>query len=237
MFFRINKKTDEIEKMFDSISKEYDCLNKIITFGTDANNKNEIASLIEEKKPSKVLDIATGTGDIPIELSKIKNCQITGIDISKKMIEIGEKKIKNKNLSSKITLEVGNAERLKYINNNFDVVTICFGVRNFQYLDRCLNEVYRVLKNSGSLIIYETSLPKNFIIRFFYIIISSLLIPLTGLILSKNPSAYFYLQMSSKVFPSGNNFLKILSKHGFCDFEIKEKLFGCLSIYIAKKNN
>ena len=153
------------------------------------------------------------------------------------MIEIGKKKIKNKNLSSKITLEVGNAERLKYINNNFDVVTICFGVRNFEYLDRCLNEVYRVLKNSGSLIIYETSLPKNFIIRFFYIIISSLLIPLTGLILSKNPSAYFYLQMSSKVFPSGNNFLKILSKYGFCDFEIKEKLFGCLSIYIAKKNN
>jgi demethylmenaquinone methyltransferase/2-methoxy-6-polyprenyl-1,4-benzoquinol methylase len=151
------------------------------------------------------------------------------------MIEIGKRKIKNKNLLNEITLEKGNAEKLKYKNNNFDVVTICFGVRNFQNLDRCLNEVYRVLKNSGSLIIYETSLPKNLVIRFFYLIVSSLFIPLTGLLLSKNPSAYFYLHMSSKVFPSGKNFLKILSKSGFCDFEIKERLFGSLSIYIAKK--
>ena len=231
------KKTHEIEKMFDSISKQYDCLNKIITFGTDAKNKSEIASLIKEKNPGKVLDIATGTGDIPIKLSKIKNCKITGVDISKNMIEIGKRKIKNKNLLNEITLEKGNAEKLKYKNNNFDVVTICFGVRNFENLDRCLNEVYRVLKNSGSLIIYETSLPKNLVIRFFYLIVSSLFIPLIGLLLSKNPSAYFYLHMSSKVFPSGKNFLKILSKSGFCDFEIKERLFGSLSIYIAKKNN
>tara|TARA_B100001027_G_scaffold100895_1_gene69293 strand:+ start:12 stop:713 length:702 start_codon:yes stop_codon:yes gene_type:complete len=232
----INKAV-EIKKMFDSISKEYDHLNRIITFGTDAKNKKEIARIVKKKMPSKVLDIATGTGDIPICLSKIKNCKITGIDISKNMIAVGRKKIKNKGLSKKITLKIGNAERLEYKSNHFDVVTISFGVRNFEYLDRCLREAYRVLKKSGWLIIYETSLPKNIIIRTFYLIISSLFIPLMGLLFSKNPFAYFYLQISSKIFPFGRDFLKILSKVGFCDFEIRKKLFGSLSIYIAKKKN
>ena len=231
----MNNKAVDIEKMFDSISKEYDRLNRIITFGTDAKNKKEIARIVKKKMPNTVLDIATGTGDIPISLSKIKNCKITGIDISKNMISVGRKKIKNKDLSKKITLEIGNAERLEYKSNYFDVVTISFGVRNFEYLDRCLREAYRVLKKSGWLIIYETSLPKNIIIRTFYLIFSSLFIPLMGLLFSKNPIAYFYLQISSKVFPSGRDFLKILSKVGFCDFEIREKLFGSLSIYIAKK--
>ena len=230
-----NKKAEEIQEMFDSISKEYDCLNRIITFGTDAKNKEEIGRIVKEKSPTKILDIATGTADIPINLSKIKNCKITGVDISKKMIAIGRKKIKSKNLLKKITLEIGNAERLKYESNYFDIVTIAFGVRNFRHLDKCLREAHRVLKHTGYLIIYETSLPKNVIIRFLYLIISSFFIPFVGLLFSKNPSAYFYLQISSKVFPSGKNFLKILSKVGFCDFEIREKLFGSLSIYIAKK--
>ena len=230
-----NKKAEEIEEMFDSISKEYDCLNRIITFGTDAKNKEEIGRIVKEKSPTKILDIATGTADIPINLSKIKSCKITGVDISKNMIAIGRKKIKSKNLLKKITLEIGNAERLKYDSNYFDIVTIAFGVRNFRHLDKCLREAHRVLKHTGYLIIYETSLPKNVIIRFLYLIFSSFFIPFVGLLFSKNPSAYFYLQISSKVFPSGKNFLKILSKVGFCDFEIREKLFGSLSIYIAKK--
>lgn len=230
-----NKKAEEIQEMFDSISKEYDCLNRIITFGTDAKNKEEIGRIVKEKSPTKILDIATGTADIPINLSKIKSCKITGVDISKNMIAIGRKKIKSKNLLKTITLEIGNAERLKYDSNYFDIVTIAFGVRNFRHLDKCLREAHRVLKHTGYLIIYETSLPKNVIIRFLYLIISSFFIPFVGLLFSKNPSAYFYLQISSKVFPSGKNFLKILSKVGFCDFEIREKLFGSLSIYIAKK--
>ena len=230
-----NKKAEEIQEMFDSISKEYDCLNRIITFGTDAKNKEEIGRIVKEKSPTKILDIATGTADIPINLSKIKSCKITGVDISKNMIAIGRKKIKSKNLLKTITLEIGNAERLKYDSNYFDIVTIAFGVRNFRHLDKCLREAHRVLKHTGYLIIYETSLPKNVIIRFLYLIFSSFFIPFVGLLFSKNPSAYFYLQISSKVFPSGKNFLKILSKVGFCDFEIREKLFGSLSIYIAKK--
>lgn len=236
MFYKTKKKRiNKIEKMFDSISKEYDFLNKILTLGKDAKNKKEIARLVEGKNPRKVLDIATGTADIPILLSKINDCEITGVDISKKMIEVGRKKIKNKNLKNKITLEIGKAEKLKYDSDNFDVVTICFGVRNFQYLEDSLKEAYRVLKNSGSLVIYETSTPKNIIIRYFYLIISILFIPFIGLLFSKNPSAYFYLQSSSKIFPSGTKFLKILSKVGFYDFEIREKLLGSLSIYVAKK--
>ena len=233
---RNKKKIDDIQNMFDSISSEYDFLNRILTFGTDSKNKKEIAELVKDRDPSKVLDIATGTADIPIIMSEIKSCQIIGIDISKNMIAVGRKKIQNKNLLNKITLEIGDAASLKYGSNHFDVVTICFGVRNFQYLEKSLNEAYRVLKNSGSLVIYETSTPKNMIIRFFYFIFSSLFIPLIGLVFSKNPSAYFYLHRSSKVFPSGKNFLKILSKAGFSDFEVKERLFGSLSIYIAKKN-
>ncbi len=238
MFYKKNKKRiDKIEKMFNSISKEYDFLNRILTFGKDAKNKKEIARIVEEKNPSKVLDIATGTADIPILLSRINNCEITGIDISKKMIAVGLKKVQRKNLLKKITLEIGNAERLKYESGYFDVVTICFGVRNFQYLEKSLKEAHRVLKNSGNLVIYETSIPKNIFIRFFYLIISSLYIPFIGMVFSKNPNAYVYLQNSSKKFPSGIKFLKILSKTGFCDFEIREKLLGSLSIYVAKKIN
>ncbi len=238
MFYNIKtKKAGGIKKMFDSISDEYDFLNKIITFGTDAKNKKEIVSIIKGKKPNKILDIATGTADIPISLSKIKNCEIIGIDISKNMIALGKKKIKSKNLSKKIILKAGDAEKLEYADNNFDVVTIGFGVRNFKNLNRCLSEAHRVLKNSGCFIIYETSLPTNKILKYLYFIISSLFIPMVGLIFSKNPSAYFYLQKSSKVFPSGKSFLKILSKIGFCDFEVRKKFFGTLSIYIAKKHS
>ena len=228
-------RTEKIKLMFDSISKEYDFLNRILTFGTDFKNKKEIANFVKEKNPSKVLDIATGTADIPIILSEINDCEITGVDISEKMISEGRKKVKINNLLKRINLDIGNSERLKYDCNYFDVVTICFGVRNFEYLEKSLKEAHRVLKNSGSLIIYETAIPKNLIIRFLYYIFSTLYIPLMGLLFSKNPVAYFYLQMSSKVFPSGRNFLKILSKVGFNDFEIREKLFGTLSIYVAKK--
>ena len=192
-------RTEKIKLMFDSISKEYDFLNRILTFGTDHKNKKEIANLVKEKNPSKVLDIATGTADIPIILSEINDCEITGVDISEKMISEGRKKVKIKKLLKQINLDIGNAERLKYDCNYFDVVTICFGVRNFEYLEKSLKEAHRVLKNSGSLIIYETAIPKNLIIRFLYYIFSTLYIPLMGLLFSKSSCLFLFTNVIKSV--------------------------------------
>jgi len=221
--------------MFDSISNEYDYLNKIITFGSHSKWKKEMAEIAKSKKPKKILDIATGTADIPIHLSSIKDCKIIGVDISKKMLALGRKKIKSKNLSNNISLDIGSAENLKFSNNSFDVLTIGFGVRNFQNLSKSLKESFRVLKRSGYLIILETSLPKNRFINFFYLAFSRLFIPLVGYFFSKNPKAYLYLQKSAEIFPSGKNFTSLLLNIGFRKTEIRNKFFGALSIYIAEK--
>ena len=231
-----SSKKKQIEKMFDSISFEYDKLNRLISAGNDVKWRKKIYKISKKLNPKTILDIATGTADIAIELSNINNSKIIGLDISEKMLEVGRKKILNKNLNDKISLISGDAENLSFDDNKFDLITIGFGVRNFQNLKKGLEESFRVLKPNGSLIVLETSVPKNKFVKFFYLLFSRTVIPLIGSFFSKDQKAYKYLQKSAEEFPSGNDFAKIIKSCGFESVNICPQMLGASTIYIAKKN-
>ena len=228
-------KKNQIENMFNSISIEYDFLNKLITFRNDKKWRKKMYTIAKSFAPKNLLDIATGTADIALALSKIKGSKIIGVDISEKMLDIGRDKINAKNLSHQIVLEAGDAENLLYSNECFDVVTIGFGVRNFENLEKGLKESHRVLKKNGALIILETSIPKNPVIRYFYFLFSKSFIPIFGSVFSKNKSAYRYLQKSAEKFPSGKQFVSVLITCGFKNIVVKPQMLGATSIYIARK--
>ena len=229
------KENNQNREMFDSISKEYDFINNLITFGAHKKWKKQIVNICKKINPKKILDLATGTSDIAIELSSIKECKIIGVDPSSKMLEVGQSKIDNQNLNDKISLEKGTAENLKYDDGMFDVVTIGYGVRNFTNLKNSLKEIYRVLKKDGLLIILETSLPSSPLVRVFYNIHTKLYVRIIGMIFSNNSNAYGYLESSAKTFPYGKDFIKILRDVNFINIQSEIKLFGASTIYIAKK--
>ncbi len=232
----MTKRSNLNKEMFDSISKEYDFINNLITFGFHKKWKKEIIEIVKKIKPKKILDLATGTADIAIQLSSIENCKIIAVDPSTKMLKIGHRKIQKLNSNKNILLEEGNSENLKYGKKTFDAVTIGYGVRNFTNLKKSLNETYRVLKNDGLLIILETSLPTNPLMSFFYNIHTKLYVRLIGMIFSNNSNAYKYLQSSAKTFPHGEAFKKILIDLNFKDVRFEIKLFGASTIYVAKKS-
>jgi demethylmenaquinone methyltransferase/2-methoxy-6-polyprenyl-1,4-benzoquinol methylase len=201
-----------IKNIFESISKDYDLMNDLITFKYHSKWKKEIAMIAKEDNPKVILDIATGTGDIAINLSKLKDSQIIGVDISEKMLDVAGDKIRKMNITN-ITLELSKAEKLKYKNNFFDLISIGYGVRNFEDLINGLKESYRVLKKNGKLIILETSVPNNFLIKYLYLLFTSIYVPLISFIFTKNIKAYNYLLDSTK----------------------EKKFFGISTIYILTK--
>ncbi len=228
-------KKSQVEKMFDSISSEYDLLNGIMTFNSHKKWKKNILNIAKKLKPKNALDIATGTADIAINLGSIYDCKVVGVDISEQMLSIGRKKITKMKLDEAIRLETGDAENLNFKDNYFDLVTIGFGVRNFQDLEKGLSECFRVLNEKGTLIILETSVPENRIMKLFYSIFTRTYIPIMARIFSKDKSAYNYLLNSAELFPSGTKFSEILKSVGFSKVQIKPKLFGSSTIYTATK--
>ena len=225
----------QVEKMFDSISSEYDLLNGIMTFNSHKKWKKNILNIAKKLKPKNALDIATGTADIAINLGSIYDCKVVGVDISEQMLSVGRKKITKMKLDEAIRLDTGDAENLNFKDNYFDLVTIGFGVRNFQDLEKGLSECFRVLNEKGTLIILETSVPENRIMKLFYSIFTRTYIPIMARIFSKDKSAYNYLLNSAELFPSGTKFSEILKSVGFSKVQIKPKLFGSSTIYIATK--
>ena len=223
-----------IKNIFESISKDYDLMNDLITFKYHSKWKKEIAMIAKEDNPKVILDIATGTGDIAINLSKLKDSQIIGVDISEKMLDVAGDKIRKMNITN-ITFELSKAEKLKYKNNFFDLISIGYGVRNFEDLINGLKESYRVLKKNGKLIILETSVPSNFLIKYLYLIFTSIYVPLISFIFTKNIKAYNYLLDSTKEFPHEKEFKKILGSVGFKNIASKKKFFGISTIYILTK--
>lgn len=221
--------------MFDSISFEYDLLNGIMTFNNHKRWKKNILDIAKKLKPKNALDIATGTADIAINLGSISNCKVVGVDISEQMLSIGREKISKNKLDETVSLETGDAENLNFKDGYFDLVTIGFGVRNFQDLEKGLKESYRVLNDTGTLVILETSVPENIIMKFFYSLFTRTYIPIMASIFSKDKSAYNYLLNSAEAFPSGTRFSNILKSVGFENVIVKPKLFGSSTIYIATK--
>tara|TARA_B100000475_G_scaffold198900_1_gene180254 strand:+ start:1714 stop:2418 length:705 start_codon:yes stop_codon:yes gene_type:complete len=223
-----------IKNIFESISSEYDFMNDLMTFKNHSKWKKEIAEIAKYSSPKKILDIATGTGDIAINLSKINGSKIEGVDVSGNMLKIARKKIDELKIDN-IALKTCEAENLVFEDNHFDIVSIGYGVRNFSNLEKGLSESYRVLKRDGKLIILETSVPENPIIKLFYTIITSIYIPIIAFIFSGKTKAYLYLLDSTKKFPPKNKFIEMLYKTGFEKVETRKKLYGASTIYIISK--
>ena len=231
---KLNKK-EQVAEMFDKISGNYDGLNRVISFGIDIKWRKKVVELVKSRNPENVLDIATGTGDLAINLVETGAEEIIGLDISEGMLEVGRKKIIAKNLSGKIKLMKADSEALPFEDNSFDAITVAFGVRNFENLKKGLSEIYRVLKPSGIFVILETSVPTKFPYKQGYKFYSSTLLPVIGKLFSKDKAAYSYLSESAAVFPYGAKFNNILSKTGFIDIEDKPQTFGVATIYSASK--
>jgi demethylmenaquinone methyltransferase/2-methoxy-6-polyprenyl-1,4-benzoquinol methylase len=223
-----------IKNIFESISSEYDFMNDLMTFKNHSKWKKEIAEIAKYSSPKKILDVATGTGDIAINLSKIKDSKIEGVDVSGNMLKIARKKIDELKIDN-IVLKTCEAENLVFEDNHFDIVSLGYGVRNFSNLEKGLSESYRVLKKDGKLIILETSIPENLIIKFMYTIITSIYIPLIAFIFSGKTEAYLYLLDSTKKFPPKNKFIEMLYRTGFEKVETRKKLYGASTIYIISK--
>lgn len=229
------KKT-QVANMFDNVSSNYDSLNRVITFGIDIKWRKKVVDFIKETKPNNILDIATGTGDLAIMLSKnIPQAKITGLDISAGMLEVGKEKIKNLSLTDKIEMVLGDSEKIPYPDNFFDAITVSYGVRNFENLDQGLQEINRVLKPGGTFIVLETSVPTKFPFKQGYQFHCNIILPLVGRLFSKDKSAYAYLSKSASLFPFGKAFNKILNKNGFKNINDIPVTFGVSTIYKAIK--
>ena len=228
-------KKEQVAEMFDNVSGNYDALNRIMTFGIDMKWRKKVVNIVGAKKPKSILDIATGTGDFAIMLSKLNPEKIIGLDISKGMLEVGIKKIKNKKLDGLIDMVIGDSENLPFGDNSFDAITVGFGVRNFENLDKGLQEIHRVLKPNGIFVVLETSQPEKFPAKQLFNFYSKYIIPTIGKLGSKDKRAYTYLPESAAIFPYGKKFNNILEKNGFNNATNKPLTFGSASIYTATK--
>lgn len=228
-------KKAQVTQMFDTISNEYDGLNRVISFGIDVKWRNKVVKLVAEKQPENILDIATGTGDLAISLTSTSAKEIIGLDISDGMLEVGRQKISSKKLEGIISMVIGDSEDLPFKDNTFDAITVAFGVRNFENLEKGLAEILRVLKPDGIFVILETSVPTNPIYKIGYKIHTKLILPLIGKLFSKDKVAYSYLSESASVFPYGEALNNILRKIGFINVEDKPQTMGVATIYTASK--
>ncbi len=228
-------KKEQVTQMFDKISGNYDGLNRLIYFGIDIKWRKKVVAILKNKHPEIILDIATGTGDLAINLTETGASKIIGLDISPGMLEIGKKKISDKKLTQTIEMVVGDSENLPFEANTFDAITVAFGVRNFETLEKGLEEIYRVLKPNGTFVVLETSVPTKTPYKQGYGFYTKYILPKIGSLFSKDDSAYAYLSKSASVFPHGEAFNNILHKIGFIDVVNKPQTFGVASIYVATK--
>ena len=227
-------KKKQVTKMFDNIAESYDFLNHSLSLGMD-NVWRKIAIKKLVNNPNTILDIATGTGDFAISASKQTNAQISGIDISQGMLDVGIEKIKKKGLEDRIKLQLADSENLPFNDQTFEAITAGFGVRNFENLNKGLSEMHRVLDNNGIVAILEPSTPKYFPLKQFYNLYFNNILPTIGAWISKDKEAYSYLPESVNAFPSGEKFLKELEKVGFKNCQHFPLTFGIVSLYTAIK--
>lgn len=221
--------------MFDNISARYDFLNHLLSLGIDKGWRRKVVRIVSGTNPTKVLDIATGTADLAIALSKIENTHITGVDISAGMLKVGGEKIDKKGLSERIALQLGDSEQLPFEDNSFDTITVAFGVRNFENLEAGLKEMLRVVKPGGKVVVLEFSQPTGFPFKQIYRFYFKFILPTIGRLVSKDQSAYTYLPESVDAFPYGQRFLDILAKLGYSKAVAKAVTFGVATIYTATK--
>jgi demethylmenaquinone methyltransferase/2-methoxy-6-polyprenyl-1,4-benzoquinol methylase len=228
-------KKEQVADMFNSIAYRYDFMNRFLSAGIDVWWRKKAISQLQSLKPKKILDVATGTGDVAILTYRmLQPGKITGIDISEGMLDLGRKKIEKLGLDKQIELQKGDSEVIRFEDNSFDAITVAFGVRNFQNLEKGLKEMHRVLHPGGKLVVLEFSKSNGVLsglINFYMNVIT----PMIGKLLAKNKSAYQYLNDSVQAFPEGQTFLNIMHDAGFTQTYLKKLSFGICTIYCGSK--
>lgn len=225
-----------VKQMFDSIAWRYDFLNHFLTLGIDNIWRRKAVRMISDKKDPVYLDVAVGTGDLTVELCRQKNpARVVGVDISDGMLAVGREKMIKLGLDNRVKLLNENCENLSLASNQFDAVTVGFGIRNFQNPSKGLSEMYRVLKPGGELIVLEFSRPKYKILTFLFDLYFCYILPFIGNLFSKHSSAYTYLPESVKNFPHGQDFADMMSSEGFKNITFKSVTFGVATIYKGVK--
>lgn len=229
-------KKEQVAKMFDTISKDYDGLNRVISFGIDVKWRKKVVKIIKDSGANSILDIATGTGDLAILFAEATTAtNIVGLDLSRGMLDVGQQKINKKGLSGKVKMIQGDSENLPFEDNSFDAITVSFGVRNFETLKKGLSEILRVLKPQGTFVILETSIPTKSPFKQGYKFYTKNILPLIGKVFSKDRSAYKYLCESASIFPYGEALNNILREIGFINVTDLPQTFGVATIYKASK--
>ena len=229
-------KREQVEAMFDNIAPTYDRLNHTLAMGIDRLWRRKAIRTLKPHHPKRILDVATGTGDFAIlAAGRLKPDALTGIDISEGMMDVAREKVRRAGLEKVITFAREDCTCLSFVEGSFDAVTVAFGIRNFEKLDLGLQEMCRVLRPGGRLVILELTTPERFPMKQLYRFYSKTFIPLIGRLLSKDDSAYTYLPESIKAFPQGEVMQEVIRRAGFSEVCFKRLTFGICTLYIAVK--
>ena len=230
------KKSVQVERMFDNIAPAYDQLNHTLSWGIDKSWRKKAINWLKPFHPQRMMDVATGTGDFAIQACRVLNPkELIGTDISEGMMNVGRQKVKDAGLEGRISFAKEDCTTLSFPDKRFDAITVAFGVRNFEDLDKGLQEMHRVLDNGGKLVILELSEPEWFPMKQLYALYSKVVIPTLGKLLSKDRSAYTYLPQSIKAFPQGEIMKDIILKAGFKEAGFKRLTLGICTLYTATK--
>ena len=230
------KKSVQVERMFDNIAPAYDQLNHTLSWGIDKSWRKRAINWLKPFQPQRMMDVATGTGDFAIQACRVLNPkELIGTDISEGMMNVGRQKVKDAGLEGRISFAKEDCTALTFPDNRFDAITVAFGVRNFEDLDKGLREIHRVLDTNGKLVILELSEPDWFPMKQLYALYSKVVIPTLGKLLSKDRSAYTYLPQSIKAFPQGEVMKEIILKAGFSQANFKRLTLGICTLYTATK--
>lgn len=230
------QKAVQVEKMFDNIAPTYDNLNHILSLSIDKMWRRTAINRLKPFQPKHMMDVATGTGDFAIKACQMLNPEeLIGTDISEGMMNVGREKVKQKGLDRQISFAKEDCTALTFPDNRFDAITVAFGIRNFESLDKGLEEMHRVLTPGGHLVILELSVPVSFPMKQLYGIYSRYVIPTIGKLMSKDNGAYTYLPDSIKAFPQGEIMKGIIKKAGFKEVIFKRLTFGVCTMYFATK--
>jgi demethylmenaquinone methyltransferase/2-methoxy-6-polyprenyl-1,4-benzoquinol methylase len=229
-------KHEQVRSMFNSIAPTYDLMNRLMTFGIDKRWRSLTVKAVRNSGAKKILDIATGTGDLAIKLAKeIDGSRITGVDLSEGMVEIGVEKVKQAGLSDRVRLTTADALNLPFAENSFDAITVAYGVRNFEHLDQGYAEMLRVLRPGGMLCVLELTPPSSWLVKPFYAVYTRCVIPVIGRLLSSDKRAYTYLPESIAAVPARGDMLKLMCDAGFSQSHYTSLTFGVCTIYTANK--
>lgn len=230
------KKSEQVEQMFDNIAPAYDQLNHTLSLGIDKSWRRKAIHWLKPYRPQRIMDVATGTGDFAIlACRELQPEHLVGTDISEGMMNVGREKVKKAGLSGKISFAREDCTSLSFADNSFDAITVAFGVRNFEDLDKGLSEMCRVLKPGGHLVILELTTPERFPMKQLFAVYSRIVIPTLGKLFSKDNSAYKYLPQTIKAFPQGEVMRGVISRAGFGEVRFRRLTFGICTLYTATK--